>query len=58
MDLESVAQILPEFKKQQSLINSRTIVQQTSQRTPTIYDQDLGAAGAYGPGFWAGGGSF
>jgi hypothetical protein len=57
MDLESVAQILPEFTKQQNLINRRTIVQQTTQRTQTIYTQDTGAAGAYGPGYWSGGGS-
>lgn len=38
MDLESVQMIMPEFKTQEKLINRRTIVQQTSQRTPTIYD--------------------
>ncbi len=58
MDLESVQQIMPEFTKQQALINRRTIVQQTSQRTSTIYTQNLGAAGAYGSGVWNGGGQF
>ncbi len=58
MDMESVQQIMPEFTKQQALINRRTIVQQTSQRTSTIYTQNLGAAGAYGSGVWNGGGQF
>lgn len=56
MDLESVQMIMPEFKKQEALINRRTIVQQTSQRTSTIYTENLGAAGAFGPGYWSGGG--
>ena len=58
MDLESVQMIMPEYKKQESLILRRTIVQQTSQRASTIYEQDHGAAGAYGGGFWGGGGQF
>lgn len=58
MDLDSVALIMPEFKKQEALINRRTIVQQTSQRTATIYDQSNDAGGAYGPGFFSGGGQF
>lgn len=58
MDLESVQMIMPEYKKQECLILRRTIVQQTSQRTATIYTQDNGAAGAYGPGWFSGGGTF
>ncbi len=58
MDLESVQMIMPEFKKQENLINRRTIVQQTSQRSPTIYTENNGGAGAYGPGFFSGGGQF
>jgi len=50
MDLESVQMIMPEFKKQESLINRRTVVQQTSQRTPTIYTENNNS-GAYGSGF-------
>lgn len=57
-DLESVQQIMPELIKQQDLINRRTIVQQTSQRTATIYTEQNGAAGAYGPGWFSGGGTF
>ena len=58
MDLESVAMIMPEFKKQETLILRRTIVEYTSQRASTIYTQDNGAAGSYGPGWWSGGGTF
>jgi hypothetical protein len=58
MDLESVQLIMPEFKMQEALILRRTIVQQTSQRASTIYTQDNGAAGSYGPGWWSGGGTF
>lgn len=58
MDMESVALIMPEFKVQESLILRRTIVQQTNQRSSTIYTEQVGAAGAYGPGFFSGGGQF
>jgi len=58
MDLESVAMIMPEFKKQELLCLRRTIVEMTSQRASTIYTQDNGAAGSYGPGWWSGGGTF
>lgn len=55
-DPESVAMIIPEFKKQESLMIRRTIVQQTEQRTSTIYTEQT--SGGYGPGWWYGGGSF
>ena len=58
MDLESVQQILPELRKQECLILRRTIVQQTNQRTSTVYSEQTGAAGAYGPGLFSGGGNF
>ena len=59
MDLESVQQIMPELKKQELLCLRRTIVEQTSQRASTIYTEQTGlSAGAYGPGFFSGGGSF
>lgn len=58
MDLESVSQIMPEFKKQEVLCLRRTIVQQTSQRTATIYTEQNGAGNAYGAGWFSGGGSF
>lgn len=58
MDLESVQQIMAEFKKQENLIQRRTIVQQTSQRVASIYTEQSGASGAYGAGWFSGGGSF
>lgn len=58
MDMESLAMIEPEYKKQELLIQRRTIVQYTSQRPSTIYQDQSNAAGAYGPGWWNGGGNF
>ena len=58
MDLESVQMILPEYKKQEALILRRTIVQQTSQRTSTIYEQESNTSSAYGSGWFGGGGQF
>ena len=58
MDMDSVQMIMPEFKKQEALVLRRTIVEYTSQRVSTIYTNDLGAAGAYGPGWFSGGGTF
>lgn len=52
MDLESVQQIMPELNNQQRLILRRTIVQQTSQRTPSIYTDQVGNNIG---GFWGGG---
>ena len=48
MDLESVQLIMPEFKKQEALVLRRTIVQQTTQRTATIYEDST--ASQYGTG--------
>jgi len=56
--MDTVQLIMPEFKKQENLILRRTIVEMTSQRASTIYTQDNGAAGAYGPGWFSGGGTF
>ena len=58
MDMESVQMIMTEFKKQETLILRRTIVQQTSQRTYTIYTENNSSSGAYGGGYGSGGGSF
>jgi hypothetical protein len=52
MDLESVQQILPEFNKQETLINRRTIVQQASQRAATIYSDGTNIAGTMGQGWF------
>jgi len=57
MDLESVALIEPEYKKQEALVLRRTIVQQTNQRTATIYTEQLTGNGN-GPGYFYGYGGF
>lgn len=54
MDLESVQMIMPEFKLQQNLINRRTIVQYTNERTATIYTEQTGLNSSWGG--WGGGG--
>lgn len=56
MDLDSVALIMPEYKKQEALVQRTTIVQQTSQRTTTIYTDNVAAQ--YGSGWYYGGGNF
>jgi hypothetical protein len=53
MDLDSVALILPEYRKQENLCNRRTIVQYTNERAATIYTEHNGAGnGQWG---WFGG---
>lgn len=49
LDYESVNMIMPSLLEQQKLINRRTIVQITNQRTPTIYSEDM--FNGYGSGF-------
>jgi hypothetical protein len=51
MDQDSVQMILPEFLMQQDLVQRRTIVQQTSQRTSSIYS-DQTSLNASGNGYW------
>lgn len=58
MDMDSLALIEPEYKKQEQLVLRRTIVQQSNQRTSTIYTTTLGGPGLYGSGFFEGGGNF
>jgi len=36
-DIESVSRIMPAFKEQENLVLNRHVVQQTNERTPTIY---------------------
>ena len=51
MDLESVQSIMPEFKKQEMLCQRRTIVQNTNERTSTIYTEQTGVtSGGWGWG--------
>lgn len=50
-DSDSVQLIMPEFQKQELLVNRRTIVQQTSRRTGTIYANQVEYTIApWGPG--------
>ncbi len=56
-DTETVVQLMPEFNNQMNLIQRRTIVQNTTQRTSTIYSQQTSNSGAYGPG-WGGWGPY
>jgi hypothetical protein len=39
MDMESVQLIMPEFKKQEALVNRRTIDQLSKERASTIYTE-------------------
>ncbi len=47
MDMESVQQIMPEFKKQEALVLRRTLVQQSNQRVSTIYTDQAQGSGYY-----------
>jgi len=55
-DYDAVNMIMPSLKEQEILINRRTIVQMSSQRTPTIFqDQGSQTGGSWGPGSsWGG----
>lgn len=46
-DMDGIQRIMPEFKKQETLILRRTIVQQTNERTATIYTDQTGVAPRY-----------
>lgn len=51
-DFESIQNIMPLLKEQELLVNRRTIVQQTNERTATIYTDQMN-----GPGYnWGQGG--
>lgn len=51
-DSDGVTMIMPEFKKQESLCLRRTLVQQSNERTATIYSQQT----EFGSGnYWSGG---
>ncbi len=55
MDIESANMIMPEFKKQETLILRRTIVQYTNERTATIYTESTTpTTGGFG---WGGAGT-
>jgi hypothetical protein len=53
MDMDSVQLLLPGLKEQENLVNRRTIVQYTNERTATIYTEQSGPnIGGFG---WGGG---
>jgi hypothetical protein len=53
LDMDSVQMIMPEYKKQENLVQRRTIVQYTNERTATIYTEQTGPnIGGFG---WGGG---
>lgn len=57
LDYDTLNLILPSLKEQENLVLRRTIVQQTSQRTSTIYTEQT-ANNGYGNGFFNGGNLF
>ena len=54
MDTESVQQIMPEFKTQERLVQRKTIVQYTNERTATIYTEQSGGLTSGGFGWGSG----
>lgn len=56
MDMETLTMITPEFENRMILANRRTVVQQTTNRTSTIYSTQLGSIGngLFGGGFFNG----
>lgn len=58
MDMESVQLIMPEYRKQETLCMRRTIVQNTNERTATIYTEQTSFGTNFGWGFGGGGGTF
>ncbi len=57
MDLDSVQMIMPEYNQQMRLCLRRTIVQNTNERTATIYTDQVGGSQGWGWGQTGGGGS-
>lgn len=55
MDMDSVALIMPEFKKQEALCLRRTIVQYTNERVATIYTEQTSFGPGSGAWGWGGG---
>lgn len=52
-DMESVAMIMPEFNRQENMVLRRTIVQQTTERTESIYVETASIGAGYNN--WNGG---
>ena len=55
MDMDSVQMIMPEFKKQEMLVQRRTIVQYTNERVATIFTEQTSFGPGSGQWGWGGG---
>lgn len=55
-DTDSVALLMPEFKTQERLVLRTTLVQQTKERTATIYSSQTGLGSSANGWGWGGGG--
>jgi len=51
MDMDTVQMIMPEFNRQEKMVLRRTIVQQTNERTATIYTEMTNLDAGFGFGF-------
>ena len=51
MDMETVQMIMPEFNRQERMVLRRTIVQQTNEKTATIYTEMTNLSSGFGFGF-------
>ena len=58
LDMESVALIMPEFKRQEAMCLRRSIVQYTNERVNTIYVEQVNNSQSNGWGWNGGGGPF
>lgn len=56
MDMESVANIMPEFKTQERLCLRRTLVQYANERNPTIYSEQASTSAGFNG--WGYGGQY
>jgi hypothetical protein len=54
MDMESIQQIMPEFKEQESLVIRKTLVQLSNERVATIYTEQTGGLTSGGFGWGSG----
>jgi hypothetical protein len=57
VDMDTVALLEPEYKKQEALVLRRTLVQNATQRTATIYTEQTSTWGSLWGGWGSGGGT-
>lgn len=51
-DIETIQTLMPRFDEQKQLVLHRTIIQNTPERTPTIYSEQSGRFSSSGQGNW------